>query len=54
MKIPFYVVVIALVVIGFLLIRSAASVIRFSANVLTWVLVFAVVIGAAWMFANPT
>ena len=50
MKIPFVVVVIALLVVGFLFAKSAAAVIRFSANVLTWILILAVVIGAAWMF----
>ena len=50
MKIPFVVVVIALLVVGFLFAKSAAAVIRFSSNVLTWILILAVVIGAAWMF----
>ena len=52
MKLPFIVVVIALVIVGFLFAKSAAAVIRFSANVLTWILILAIVIGAAWMLQN--
>ena len=39
-----------LIPVGVLFAKSAAAVIRFSASVLTWVLVLAIVIGAAWMF----
>lgn len=52
MKIPFFVVVLVLVIVGFIFAKSAAAVVRFSANLLTWTLILAIIVGAVWMLTH--
>ena len=52
MKLPLFAVILILVAVGFLFAKSAASVIRFSANVLTWIVIFGIIICGAWVFQD--
>jgi hypothetical protein len=46
-KVPAIVVVIVLVIVGYLVLRSVVSTLKFSAKMMTWAIVVLLVLGAA-------
>lgn len=52
MKIPAFVVIIGLIIVGFVVFRSVVSTLKFSAKILTWGIVLAIGIGAAFYYGR--
>ena len=51
-KLPLAIVVLAILLFGFVLMRSASSTIRFFTKILTWVVILAFVIGTSWIYSE--
>lgn len=50
MQVPAFVVVIGLVIVGYFILRSIVSTLKFSVKLMTWAIVLTLLVGAAFFF----